>query len=291
MTVKVAQRESALAFAAGMTAVILWASAFVGIRSARHEFTAGPLTLGRLVVGTLSLGALMVIRREHLPRRADWPGVVVCGVLWFGIYNLALNEGERKVDAGTAAMLVNVGPILIAIFAGLILGEGFPRSLFTGVAVAFVGVVIIAIATSTNGIEGGWGAVLCLIAAVTYAGGVIAQKPLLKTMTPLQVTWGACAVGMLVALPWAGSLVSQVKDSSDSGIAWLVYLGVFPTAIGFTAWAYALARNTAGRMGSLTYLVPPLVIVMSWAILSETPPAFAILGGGLCLAGVAVSRR
>ena len=49
----------------------------------------------------------------------------MCGVLWFGLYNVALNAAETRIDAGTAAMLVNVGPILIAIFAGLILG-GFP---------------------------------------------------------------------------------------------------------------------------------------------------------------------
>ena len=52
----------------------------------------------------------------------------MCGLLWFGVYNVALNEGERYVDAGTAAMLVNVGPILIALLAGVILKEGFrPR--------------------------------------------------------------------------------------------------------------------------------------------------------------------
>jgi drug/metabolite transporter (DMT)-like permease len=48
-----------------------------------------------------------------------------------------LNSGERRVDAGTAAMLVNVGPVLIAILAGLLLHEGFPRALFAGCAVAF----------------------------------------------------------------------------------------------------------------------------------------------------------
>ena len=53
---------------------------------------------------------------------------MICGVLWLGVYNVALNAAERRVDAGTAAMLVNVGPILIAILAGTLLhGEGFPR--------------------------------------------------------------------------------------------------------------------------------------------------------------------
>ena len=66
---------------------------------------------------------------------------------------------------------------------------------------------------------------------------------------------------------------------------------MFPTAIAFTTWAYALTRSTAGRMGSTTYLVPPLAILMGWAILGETPPALALLGGVLCLAGAAMARR
>jgi len=69
-----------------------------------------------------------------------------------------------------------------------------------------------------------------------------------------------------------------------------VYLGVVPTALAFTTWAYALTRTTAGRMGVTTYVVPAIVVLMSWALLGETPRPLACLGGMLCLAGVAVSR-
>ncbi len=74
-------------------------------------------------------------------------------------------------------------------------------------------------------------------------------------------------------------------------MGWVVYLSVFPTAVAFTTWAYALSRTTAGRMGATTYLVPPLAVLMGWMVLGEVPPALALLGGALCLVGVAVSRR
>jgi len=69
-----------------------------------------------------------------------------------------------------------------------------------------------------------------------------------------------------------------------------VYLGVVPTALAFTTWAYALTRTTAGRLGATTYVVPAIVVLMSWAFLGQTPRPLAYLGGALCLAGVAVSR-
>ena len=99
------------------------------------------------------------------------------------------------------------------------------------------------------------------------------------------MTWAACTVGAVVCLPFAPTLVDEVGEADAGSIAWTVYLGVFPTAIAFTTWAYALTRSTAGRMGSTTYLVPPLAILMGWAILGETPPLLALLGGVLCLTG------
>jgi len=71
----------------------------------------------------------------------------------------------------------------------------------------------------------------------------------------------------------------------------MLFLGVFPTSIAFTTWAYALARGSAGRVAATAYLIPPITIVMSWAILGEVPGAIAVLGGALCLLGVAIARR
>jgi drug/metabolite transporter (DMT)-like permease len=119
----------------------------------------------------------------------------------------------------------------------------------------------------------------------------VAQKPLLARVTPFQVTWLACSAGALVCIPFAGSLWHDASSARASAIAWTIYLGIVPTGIGFIAWAYALSRTTAGRMGSTTYLVTPIAILLGWLLLDETPPALALAGGALCLAGVAIARR
>ena len=270
--------------------MLLWASAFVGIRAAGEDLSAGPLTLARVAVGALLLGLFVARRREALPPRRDIPRLLLVGLLWFGAYNLLLNAAEPRIDAGTAAMLVNVGPVLIAVLAGVVLREGFPRSLVVGCAIAFAGAIVIGLATSEHGVEAGWGAVLCILAAAAYAVAVVAQKPLLEHTSGLQVTFIACAIGAVACLPFTPALVTELGDASGESIAWAVYLGVFPTAIGFTTWAYALRRTSAGKMGATTYLVPPLAVLMGWAFLGETPPALAVAGGALCLVGVAVTR-
>jgi drug/metabolite transporter (DMT)-like permease len=284
------RRTRALAIGAVLVTVSLWSSAFVGIRSADRSLSPGALAFGRLLVGSLVLGAFVLLRRESLPPRRALPGVLVCGVLWFGVYNVVLNEAEKRVDAGVAAMLVNIGPILIAILAGLILREGFPPRLLFGCVVSFSGAALIGAATSQRGLTEAWGAVLCLIAALAYAGGVVAQKPVLDGASALSVTWLACTIGAVSCLPYAPTLIHELLRARTSAIAWTVYLGAAPTAIGFLTWAYALARTTAGRMGSTTYLVPPLAVLLGWALLGEIPPALALPGGLLCLAGVALAR-
>jgi drug/metabolite transporter (DMT)-like permease len=270
--------------------LLAWASAFVAIRGVGEDLSPGALALGRLVVGTAVLGLLMSGRGWVPPTRTEWGLLAVCGIGWFGVYNVSLNAAEQHLDAGTTAMLVNIGPILIAVFAGLLLGEGFPRWLVAGIAVAFAGVVLIGIAT--RGTETDLlGVGLCVIAAVTYAAGVVAQKPLLRRLPGLQVTFTACATGAICCLPWAGALAADVGAASAGSIAGMVYLGVVPTALAFSTWAYALRRMDAGRLGVTTYLVPPLVILLGWLLLDEVPPALALAGGAVCLLGVALSRR
>src|SRR3954453_23496551 len=94
-----------LALVAAFVTVGLWASAFVGIRDAGHHISPGALSLGRLIVATLALGAFVGWRHEPLPPRADLPRIALVGLLWLGAYNVLLNAAERHVDAGTAAML------------------------------------------------------------------------------------------------------------------------------------------------------------------------------------------
>ncbi|MFD8423781.1 DMT family transporter [Streptomyces sp. NPDC059668] len=285
-----ARRTELLAAGAATVTVVLWASAFVSIRSAGAAYSPGALALGRLLAGSVALGALCLVRREGLPPREAWRGIALSGLLWFGFYMVVLNRGEQQVDAGTAALVVNTGPILIALLGSRLLGDPMPPRLLAGMAVSFAGAVAVGLSMSGGGGSPVLGVVLCLLAAIGYAAGVVAQKPALGRASALQVTTFGCLVGTVACLPFAGQLVHEVADAPASATLNVVYLGVFPTALAFTTWAYALARTTASRMGATTYAVPALVVAMSWLFLDEVPGLITLAGGALCLAGVAVSR-
>jgi len=198
------------------------------------------------------------------------------------------------VDAGTAAMLIQVSPVLIALLAAMFLNERFTIHLGIGLALAFAGVALIALATSPDGESGKGdviGVLLCLVSAVAYSISLILQKPLVRRISAVQITWMACTIGAISCLPFAGDLVEQAQGAPASSIWWLVYLGVFPTAIAFSTYAFALKHMSASSLGVTTYLVPPITIVMGVIFLSEAPPTIAYAGGVLALVGVAVARR
>jgi len=270
--------------------VLAWASAFVVIRYVGPHFSPGSLTLGRLLMGSAVLTLSVLGRHRVRLNRREWALVVLIGVVWFGVYNVALNAGERTVDAGTAAMLIQVAPILVGVFAGLVLGEGFPRMLVIGGLVAFAGTLVIGIATSTGRADL-TGVLLVLLCAVVYSIAMVAQKVVLRRVPGLQVTWLACVVGTVVTLPFGGTLARELAVAPLRSVLAVGYLGLVPTALAFSTWAYALSRTSAGRLGVTTYAVPPISIALGWLLLGEVPAALAVAGGLLSLVGVAIARR
>lgn len=271
--------------------LVFWASAFVAIRHLGDDFSAGALSLGRLLVASACLAVMALSRGVPRPKRREWFSIVLIGVLWFGLYNVALNQGEQSVDAGTAAMLIQVAPVLIALLATLFLGERFTVQLAIGLALAFGGVALISLSTSPGSNTDVAGVLLCLLSAVAYSISLILQKPLVGRLAAVHVTWLACTVGAISCLPFTGDLVSQARAAPASSLWWLAYLGVFPTAIAFTTYAFALRHMSASSLGVTTYLVPPITIVLGVVFLAEAPPTLAYAGGVLALIGVGIARR
>lgn len=278
-------------FVAITVTVLAWASAFVVIRGVGEHFGGGELALGRLLVGTVLLALLVIGRPWVRPNRREWLLIVVYGVAWFGAYNVALNIAEHTLDAGTTSMIVNIGPILIALGAGVFLGEGVPKWLAIGAGVAFGGVVLIGLSTGLTGLGNGVGILWALAAALTYTIGVLCQKRVMRRIPSTQITWLGCMIGTIACLPFAPGLVAQLQDAPLSSVLGVVYLGAIPTSLAFTTWGYALSKLPAGQLGVTTYVVPAIVIVLGFIAFGEIPTLLAIVGGVICLIGVALSRR
>ena len=150
---------------------------------------------------------------------------------------------------------------------------------------------MIGFAKTQGGRGAGTGIALLVVAAVAYASAVILQKPVLARVSPFQVTWLGVVAGTIALLPFAPSLADEAGRASPVAIGWMIYLGAVPTALGFATWTFALRRTSAGRMGSIAFLIPLVAILLGWVLLGEVPPWLAVAGGGLCIVGVYLARR
>jgi drug/metabolite transporter (DMT)-like permease len=275
--------------AAMATTLVLWASAFVAIRSAMTEYSPGGLALVRFGVASLAFGVWALLRPGSVRRadRADLPGFLLTGLVGITLYHVALNAGERTVSAGSASLIVNLNPIFTALIAGATLGERLGPRGWAGVLAGFAGAAILAIGES-GGLRIEPGAWLLLVAALAQAIYFVLQKPYLSRYRPLEATAWAVWLGTLCLLPATPGALADLRTASAAATLGAVYLGVFPGAIAYASWAYVLSRLPAGRATSALYLVPPIALVIGWVMLGERPGALALAGGAVALSGVAL---
>ncbi|UDY24179.1 DMT family transporter [Nocardioides sp. Kera G14] len=279
--------------------LVFWASAFVAIRHLADDFGPGAMALGRLVVGAVCLTVIVVWSRLRsrvrlvAPTPNQWWRIIAIGLLWYAVYMVALNTGEHHVDAGTASLVLQLSPVVIAVLAAIFLDERFTRWIAIGLALAFLGVAIIALSSGGGADADGpvLGVLLCLVSVAAYSISLVLQKPLAGRIPALQLIWMACGIGAIATLPWAGQLVHDLSEAPAASILWLVYLGVCPTAVAFTTYGYALQHLSASQLGISTYVVPVISIALAAVLLGEAPAPLAYVGGVVALAGVWVARR
>ena len=271
--------------------LLAWSSAFVVIRSVGDEFAPGELALLRMSVAAPLLSLFLIGKKWVAPNAREWLLISVFGLGWFSMYIVALNTAEQSIDAGTASFIVNIGPLLIAVGASMFLKEKLPRNLLGGAFIALGGVGLIAWATSSSEHFDVIGILWALVATVTYAIGVLTQKPALTRISSAQVTFLGAVISIVPLLFFAPSAINTAATAPASAIVGIIWLGAIPTALGYGLWGYALTRMPASQLGVSTYLVPPLVVIESFLILGEAAQPLALVGGAIALFGVWWARR
>ena len=273
--------------AAASVTIVVWASAFPTIRVALRHF--GPLELSalRVLVAAAVLSILAPIFDIGLPRRQDRMRVFVAGVIGMTTYLVLLNTGEQVVEAAPAAVLIATGPIWVAVLSTRLIGEGLSWLGWVGIGLAFTGVVIVALGQG-GGLRFQPSALLILGAALAQASYIVLTKPLLSRYRPLQVATWAMVAGAVAALPLLAGVPAQLSSAPTEGLLSVVYLGVFPSALGFVFWGRALVDAPASVVSTTLYTIPPLATLLAWVWLGERPGVELLIGGAVILVGVAL---
>jgi drug/metabolite transporter (DMT)-like permease len=288
-------REGTLVLVLAAT-LLLWASAFVGIRYAVQFYPPGSLALLRFLVASLVLGGYVLLSRPARPTKLlrasmkDWGAFLALGATGVFGYHIALNFGERTVEAGAASLLVNTTPLFTVLLAVVFLGERLSARGGLGLAVAFSGASMVALG-ATNGLSFDRGALLVLAAAVVQALYFALQKPMVGRFGALELTTRAIGCGTLLLSAFLPELVSTLRTAPLSATLVVLFLGVGPSCFAYVAWAHLVSQMTVSRAVGYLYLVPALALGIGFLVLGETPSLLALAGGAITLFGVALVRK
>ncbi len=270
--------------AAGLT-IVLWASAFPGIRIAIHSYTPEHVALIRYATASIALAVYALFARIRLPRLRDIPAFALLGMIGITYYNVALNAGEVHVPSAAASFIVAAAPIFMAIEAILFLRERLRLWGWLGIIVCFAGISIITLSRTAGFHLDSW-SFLVLSAAIAQSLYSVGQKFLLVRYTAFECTAYAIWLGTIFLLVFTPGLFGSIRTAPLDATLAALYLGIFPGALAYVAWAYALSRLPASTAGSFLYLVPIVASGIAWLWLGEVPAVLAIFGGMLVLAGV-----
>ncbi|RQR54667.1 DMT family transporter [Burkholderia sp. Bp9140] len=274
--------------AAGAVAftIVSWASAFPFIRIGLHGLAPLQLAAARFATAAVLVIAWLAWRRPRMPAKGDALRFLVCGFLGIALYNALLNTGEQTVSAGAASFIVNTLPIFTALLAAVFLREHFNRWGWLGSLVSLAGIAVIAHG-QPGGLVLGSGSTLILGAALCSASYFVLQRRLIPVYGALPCAAYTLLAGALLLTPWLpGALVSLGGGAShDTALAVLV-LGVFPAALGYATWTFALGYFGTARAANFLYLTPAVATVLSMALTGERPGIETLCGGLLAVAGV-----
>lgn len=278
-------RLDPLSLAAILVTLLFWASAFSGIRVGLEFFSPGHLALYRFLVASLTLFVYMGLTRQPVPSRRDLGQIGLLSVAGISLYHVLLNYGQQSVPAGTASLLIAVGPVITALLAVRFTGERLNALGWLGTAVSLGGVALIVLGRG-QGVAFTQGAVMVLAAAFFTSLYFVFQKGVVARVGALPFTVWSLILGTLPMLVFLPGFGAEWRAAPLSAHLALIYLGVFPSALAYMTWTFAMARVGASTTSSFLYVSPVLAILMAWALLGEVPTLTTLLGGAVALAGV-----
>jgi drug/metabolite transporter (DMT)-like permease len=291
----IAQRNRTRIILAFAAVYVLWGSTYLFIRYAID--TIPPFVLGttRFIASGVALYALARWRGAPKANSAELRLAALTGVLMLGIGNGAVMWAEKTIPSGVVALIVSSVPIWVVLMDWLRPNGTRPRrSMFLGLAVGFIGMVILIgpRAIVGQGHVDEIAAGVLLAGSVSWAFGTLLTRwstrpgsPLVFAALQMLAAAGAMFVGSLLMGEWSTFTWSAV--SPRSMIAF-VYLVIFGSIIGYTAYVYLLGVVSAAKAATYAYVNPVIAVILGWAFANEPLGWRTVLAAAVILGGVAI---
>lgn len=272
--------------------VVLWSTGFIGAKYGLPHIEPVTFLVLRFALVAAALVFWVILARTAWLTLAQARDAAIIGILLQAVYLGGIYKAiDLGVEAGVAALIVGLQPVLTAFIARQFLGERLSPVQWAGIALGALGVGLVVMRKLDAGIGDWRGVALCLVALAGISIASILQKTRatdhpMRTSTLVQFL---AALAVLAPLSFA----FETREVTWSGeliftMAWLVLvmsLGALSLLL------FLIRRGAASNVASLFFLVPPTTALMAWGIFGEVLGPVEIAGVGLAASGVLMVNR
>jgi drug/metabolite transporter (DMT)-like permease len=268
----------------------IWGASFLFIDIGLDALPPGVITLLRVGLGALALTVLPLPRQHMKLQRDDRLRVVTLSVVWVAIPFTLFPIAEQHISSAVTGLLNGGTPIFAAIFAMVLLGQPTRGAQLLGIAVGFVGVVLVSLPSIGDGSSEAFGVALVVLATVCYGFALNLAGPLQQRYGSVNLMAKVLALATIWTAPYG---LWQVGDAEwELGpVAAVVVLGVVGTGIAFALMGTLVGRVGSTRASFITYLIPVVALALGVAFRGDEVFALELVGVAFVIGGAFLASR
>ena len=277
----------------------MWGGNFSAIRYLLRELTPLDVVFVRAAGAAFFFGLVLLLTGRPLlamPRR-DRLRLIGIGILGVTIVNLAIVQGQARLTAALASLIVTSNPIHTALISRVLTGEALTRRKLGGIGLAFGGLLIVVLLGGGDGTALGArqiaGIGITAIAPFSWAFYTVLSKPLVTIYPSVHVAAYTTIAGaaFLFPLPLASAgMIGRIGEMSAGAWAATLFLTLISFVLAYILWYRGLNVLTPSETAVYIYLVPVFGFLLAWLLLGEQPTRFLLIGGATILAGVVLTN-
>lgn len=290
-------RNLALLIAAFAAVYIFWGSTYLAIKYAIETLPPFLMAGGRFVFA----GAVLMVwarftKDYETPKPAHWKTSFIVGTLLLLGGNGGVVFAEHYISSSLAALLVATEPFWIVLLSWLWLKKSRPNlKTVLGIAVGFFGVWLLINGQTANASAGVgsmqfFGALAVMLAALSWATGSIyglrAPVPKSSILTAGMQMFAGGLVLLFVSLVTGEMSKFSFAQVSANSIYGTIYLIIFGSLIGFTAYSWLLKNAQPAMVATYAYVNPIVAVFLGWLIAGESFTAQMLIGAGVIVGSV-----
>jgi drug/metabolite transporter (DMT)-like permease len=247
----------------------------------------------RFGLGVLVLGAVALARRQFIvPPRRDLAYFAVLGFFGISFHQWLQTNGLVTSQASTSSWIITATPIFMAILGFLFLGERLRLPGILGIAIAALGVLVVAtrgdlsiLASGRLGAPGDW---LVLLSSPNWAVfSILSRRGLRRYPSAGMLFWVMTVGWLLTSIQFLlGPGPADVARLSARGWMAVIFLGVFCSGLAYVFWYNALRVMSSSEAGSFLYMEPLITVGIASVMLGEKLTQATLAGGLAIIFGV-----